>query len=321
MGASTDAFRAMLRVRMVEEAIAERYSEQRMRNPVHLCIGQEATAVGVSEMLRASDRVMSGHRSHAHYLAKGGDLPRMLAELYGRVTGCCRGRGGSQHLVDVNAGFVGAAPILATTVPIATGVAWSLKRDGLGDIAVAYFGDGATEEGCVHEALSFASLHKLPIVFVCENNGLSTHTLLGDRQPERRLSSLASAHAMPAETVDGMDVRAVAAAAATAVDRARRGDGPTFLESVTYRFVGHVGPGSEVDMGYRTQDDIDAWADPLDVEAARLAQEVQGWGEVRASMVNEIAGEIEDAFAFAEASPFPDAVELLDDVLPREASR
>jgi pyruvate dehydrogenase E1 component alpha subunit len=315
---AVDLFREMLRIRRVEEAIGRRYPEQEMRNPVHLCIGQEAPPAGVSTHLTVDDQAMSGHRSHGHYLAKGGDLRRMIAELYGKATGCCRGRGGSQHLVDESVGFKGAAPILASTLSIATGVAWALARQDQGRVSIAYFGDAAVEEGVFHESLSFASLHRLPIVYVCENNLFSVHSPLESRQPHRPIADLALAHAMRSETVDGNDVRMVSEAAGSAVQRARLGEGPTLLECLTYRFVGHVGPGAELDMGYRDQDEMDQWQarDPLVLEGMRLSREVPGWEALLVRLESEIEAEIADAFAFAASSPFPSPDEMLLDVYP-----
>jgi len=210
----TALFRDMLRIRRVEEAIADRYPKGEMRTPVHLCVGQEATPVGVSEHLRMTDKVMSGHRSHGHYLAKGGNLSAMLAEIYGRDTGCSRGKGGSQHLVDVRCGFLGSAPILASTLSIGVGVAWALKRQGTDGVVVVYFGDGATEEGVFHESVSFATLHSLPVVFVCENNLYSTHSGPSVRQPPRPIADTALAHGIPGITCDGNDVLSVSMVAA-----------------------------------------------------------------------------------------------------------
>lgn len=308
----------MLRIRRVEEAIASWYPKQQMRNPVHLCIGQEAPGVGVSASLTQSDQVMSGHRSHGHYLAKGGDLNRMVAELHGKVTGCCRGRGGSQHLVDTSVGFKGAAPILASTLSIATGVSWALARAGRGEVAVAYFGDAAVEEGVFHESLSFASLHRLPIVYVCENNLFSVHSPLAERQPSRPIADLALAHAMPGRTIDGNDVRLVTAVAGEAIARARSGEGPTLLECTTYRYVGHVGPGAELDLGYRSQQDLERWQarDPLTLESGRLAGELADWPVVEAELEVVIEGQIQHAFEYAMASPFPSPDEMLNDVYP-----
>ena len=312
------AFYEMLRIRRVEEAIAEWYPNQLMRNPVHLCIGQEAPGVAVSQHLTHADMVMSGHRSHGHYLAKGGDLGRMLAELHGRATGCCKGRGGSQHLVDESVGFKGAAPILASTLSIATGVALSLKRFREGNVVVAYFGDAATEEGVFHESLSFASLHNLPIVYVCENNLYSVHTPLEDRQPERAIADLALAHAMLGVRVDGNDVRALSSVAGEAIGKARGGMGPTLIECLTYRYVGHVGPGTELDAGYRSHAELEAWQarDPLTVESSRLSTEIEKWAEAERMLEERIQLEIAEAYAFAISSPFPAPEDAMTDIYP-----
>ena len=316
------AFFEMLRIRRVEEAIGRWYPDQQMRNPVHLCIGQEAPGVGVSAHLTVADQVMSGHRSHGHYLSKGGDLNRMIAELHGKVTGCCRGRGGSQHLVDTTVGFKGAAPILASTLSIATGVAWALARSERGDVAVAYFGDAAVEEGVFHESLSFASLHRLPIIYVCENNLFSVHSPLEDRQPPRPIADLALAHAMPGMAIDGNDVRAVTSAAGEAIARAREGQGPTLLECSTYRYVGHVGPGAELDLGYRNQQDLEFWQtrDPLTMESERLRSELSNWPVVEQELERIIEAQIQVAYEFAMDSPFPAPNEMLSDVYPGATS-
>lgn len=316
-------FYSMLRIRRVEEEIAIRYPEQKMRAPVHLCIGQEATPVGVSVNLNVSDQVLSGHRSHGHYLAKGGDLSRMLAELYGKATGCCRGRGGSQHLIDTSVGFAGAAPILGSTLSIATGVAWTQKHKGDSNVVVAYLGDAATEEGVFHESLSFASLHRLPVIFVCENNLYSVHSPLRERQPERLISTLALAHSMIGQTGNGNDVREVSTIAAAAVSRARAGEGPTLLEFETYRTVGHVGPGLELDMGYRDEKEIQDWRarDPLILEEEKLRASFSNWSQVRGAMETEIEKEISTAFEFAENSEFPPVDEMLMDTYPKKAEQ
>ena len=228
---------SMVRIRMVEEAIAAHYPEQQMRCPVHLSIGQEAASAGVCAALQPDDLAMSGHRSHAHYLGKGGDLPAMIAEIYGKATGCCQGRGGSMHLVDLKAGFVGAVPIVGSTIPIATGLAFAdrqLKRDR---VTVAFLGEAATEEGVFHESVNFASLHQLPIIFVCENNLYSVYSPMGVRQPaHREVWQLAAGHGVAAHQGDGNDPLAVYALARAAAAHARSGQGPVFLELTTYRW-------------------------------------------------------------------------------------
>jgi pyruvate dehydrogenase E1 component alpha subunit len=201
-------FETMVRIRMVEEAIAERYviQPQQMRCPVHLSIGQEAAAAGVGLALLADDLAMSGHRSHAHYLAKGGNLDAMIAEMHGRETGCCRGRGGSMHLVDLGVGFMGAVPIVGSTIPIAVGLAFAEHLKKGNRVTVAFFGEGATEVGVFHESMNFASLHQLPVVFVCENNLYSVHSTLESRQPDRPIVELATGHRVPSFEGDGNDV-------------------------------------------------------------------------------------------------------------------
>jgi pyruvate dehydrogenase E1 component alpha subunit len=314
----TVLFGGMLRIRRVEEAIATRYPEQEMRTPVHLCVGQEATPIGVSEHLSVRDKVMSGHRSHGHYLAKGGDLRAMIAEIYGRETGCSRGKGGSQHLVDLACGFLGSAPILASTLSIGVGVAWALKHQGTDEVVVVYFGDSAIEEGVFHESVSFATLHSLPVIFVCENNLYSTHSGLSVRQPARPISDMALAYGIPGITGDGNDVLAVSQIAATAVSRARMGLGPSLLVFDTYRWLEHVGPASDLNLGYRSSEELDLWKsrDPLQTQRLRCRANVADWDTVEQLLETEIADEIVDAFSFARNSPFPDVSEMLTDVFP-----
>ena len=215
----------MIRTRRVEERISERYGEQEMRCPTHLCIGQEAPASVVSMHLRKDDLVFSGHRSHGHYLSKGGDLRAMIAELYGRVTGCASGKGGSQHLIDLDCGFMGSAPILSSTISVAVGAAWAAKLDRLDQITVCYFGDGATEEGAFHEAMNFAAIKSLSVIFICENNLYSVHSDMSVRQPERRIADVGIAHGMPAIACDGNDVHDLQASLIPAIERARTGAG------------------------------------------------------------------------------------------------
>ena len=249
----------MTRIRRAEEAIVARYPEQEIRCPTHLSIGQEAVAVGVCQALSEQDVVLSGHRCHAHYLAKGGSLRRMFAELYGKATGCCGGKGGSMHLASPETGMLGASAIVAGTVPIAVGAALAAALRGSDDVSVAFFGDAGIEQGVTHESLAFAALRRLPVVFVCENNLYATLTPLSKRQVSADVWPRAVAHGLPGVSVDGNDVLAVYEAAAHAVARARAGDGPTFIEAKTYRWREHVGPNFDVELGYRTQAELDAW--------------------------------------------------------------
>ncbi len=309
----TAAFFSMLRIRRIEESIAFHYPEKEMRTPVHLCVGQEATPVGVSQSLQPKDKVLSGHRSHGHYLAKGGNLSRMIAELYGKSGGCSHGLGGSQHLIDLESGFLGSAPILSSTIAIGVGVAWALRHQGTDAVCVVYFGDAATEEGVFHEAMNFASLHSLPIIFVCENNGYSTHSSLSVRQPDRPISNLGIAHNVPAEDVDGNDVMKVRNASEIAVNRARSGGGPTLLVCETYRWLEHVGPNTDTNIGYRTEAEVDKWKlrDPLTIQRNRLIALNQDWGSIEAAGEELIRTEIRQAFEFAQTSSFPDPSQLM----------
>jgi TPP-dependent pyruvate/acetoin dehydrogenase alpha subunit len=312
--AAVRLFRDMKRIRMVEETIASRYSEQEMRCPVHLSVGQEAAAVGVCSVLRQSDQVMSGHRSHAHYLAKGGDLDAMIAEIYGRETGCCRGRGGSMHLVDRRAGFVGAVPIVGSTIPIATGLAFADKLMARDRVTVAFLGEAATEQGVFHESMNFAALHRLPLVFACENNLYSVYSHIRVRQPvDRPVFHQAAAHRVPAEQVDGNDPMAVAGASSRAVDRARGGGGPSFLELLTYRWREHCGPGFDNHIGYRTEAEYLDWRqrDPVVMFEARLSESGVLDAAAEAEHAEEVVREIQSAFAKARSAPFPSAETLM----------
>lgn len=317
-GERVGLYRAMLRIRLVEEEIVRRYSEQEMRCPTHICIGQEAPPVGVSAHLRQSDRVFSAHRSHGHYLAKGADLAAMIAELYGRETGCARGMGGSQHLVDIKAGFMGSAPILASTISVAVGAAWASARRKDDGVTVVYFGDGATEEGAFHEALNFAGVERLPIIFVCENNLYSVHTTLEARQPARAIADLAKAHGMFGAQADGNDVEAVWRLSQDAVARARDGKGPSLLEFMTYRWKEHVGPNDDDALGYRSLAEIDDWKMrcPVTVYERDLAHAGILSAAESAGLRTEIGEEIAAAFAFARGSNFPPLQALHSFVFP-----
>jgi len=316
-GLSVRLLESMVRIRMVEEAIAAHYGEQQMRCPVHLSIGQEAASAGVCAALRSDDQAMSGHRSHAHYLAKGGDLDAMIAEIYGKETGCCHGRGGSMHLVDRNAGFVGAVPIVGSTIPIATGLAFAdrqLRRDR---VTVAFLGEAATEEGVFHESANFASLHRLPIVFVCENNLYSVYSPMHVRQPaHRQVCELATGHGIESHQGDGNDPLAVHELVRAAADHARSGQGPVFLELKTYRWREHCGAGFDNHIGYRTEAEYLAWRerDPIANFEYRL-QQAGDFDELRyAQFKDRIETEIATAFAAAQRAPFPAGATLLNHV-------
>ncbi len=297
----------MLFIRLAEETIARRYAEQEMRCPVHLSVGQEAVAVGACRALRRTDKLFSTHRCHAHYLAKGGDLKAMMAEIYGKAAGCCGGRGGSMHLFDPAAGMELSVPIVGSSIPLAVGAALAARQRGRDDVAVPIVGDAAVEEGVFHESLNFARHHRLPVVVVCENNLFSIYTPLADRQPGRPLADLARAHDVPAVHGDGNDVMAVHDATAEAVDRARRGDGPTFLVFDTYRWREHCGPNYDNHLGYRTEEEFEAWRRRCPVAAARRALIADGalTEDEDGALTETLAARIDAAFAFAVEAPLP----------------
>ena len=294
--------RAMLLLRMTEEYLSEIYHQaDEIKTPMHLYTGQEAVAVGVSAALKKGDVVSPYHRSHGWYLAMGGDLPAMMAELFGKETGCCRGWGGSMHLVDVDAGVMGSSSILGGTIPHAVGCALAFQYKGQDRVAIAPCGDAAVEEGVFHESMNWAALKRLPVVFVCENNLYSTSSPLRVRQPAVDIYKRAEGYGVPGVRVDGNDVTAVYQAAVDAVSRARAGDGPSFIEAMTYRWREHVGPNYDWDLGYRSEAEGEAWMDRCPIK--RLEQ-VIGPAEV-ARMKDAIREEINEAAAFARRSAFP----------------
>ncbi len=301
-----ELFRELLRIRMIEERIAVEYQKQEMRCPTHLSIGQEAIAVGVCSHLRTEDIVFSGHRSHAHYFAKGGDVSAMIAELYGKATGCSGGFGGSQHLIDLSVNFWGSSPIVGSTIPVAVGVALAIRMKKEHRIVVSFFGDGATEEGVFFESANFAALHKLPVLFVCENNLYSTNTHIRERQPKRSIFSIASVLGFRTYQEDGNDVLKVETLAKKVISSVRQGDGPNFIEYLTYRTRSHVGPNYDAE-GYRPQAEKIYWAkrDPVTRTERYLRQRNLINNQKMKLMKQVIESGIDKAFDFAKKSPFP----------------
>ena len=258
-------YRSLYRIRRLEEEVARVYATDKIKSPVHLSIGQEAVSVGVCEALRTEDVVFGTYRGHAMYLAKGGDLNAMVAELYGRATGCTRGKGGSMHLIDPERGVMGMSAVVGTTIANAAGYAYALRCRRSDAVVASFFGDGATEEGVFAETLNFAVLKRLPILFVCENNQYAIHTHQGRRQGRPDVCGRARAHGMPADLLDGNDLFGLVGRAKEAVARVRAGEGPWFLEVATYRWREHVGPGRDYHLGYRTEAEAEPWiaADPV----------------------------------------------------------
>ncbi|MBL79122.1 MAG: acetoin dehydrogenase [Nitrosomonadaceae bacterium] len=300
-------FYSMLRIRRIEEALADRYSEQEMRCPMHLYIGQEAIAVGICAALSENDVMFSNHRAHGHYLAKGGDLNAMIAELYGRATGCCGGRGGSMHLIDLDVGFLGATPIVGGTVPLAVGAAWASSLKSTNQVSVIFFGDGCFEEGVVHESLNFSALHNLPVIFICENNEFSVYTHLNERQPKRPIHQIAKAHGLTSHAGNGNDIEEVVTIAQHAVDNARKGKGPQFIELSTHRWREHCGPDFDDHLGYRAAEEIEMGLKncPIKKFSARLSENNELSKSDIEKLEAEIREEISDAFKFALSSAKP----------------
>ncbi|SMH41695.1 thiamine pyrophosphate-dependent dehydrogenase E1 component subunit alpha [Azospirillum agricola] len=303
-------YRTLRLIRVVEEEVARVYPTDVIKSPVHLSIGQEFIAAGVCDALEPRDHVSITYRGHAAYLAKGGDLNAMIAEMYGKKTGCCEGRGGSMHLVDMKAGVIGASAVVGTSIPVATGFALAARRKRTGGVVVCFIGDGATEEGCFAESLNFAALHKLPILFVCENNGYAIHEPLAKRWATDRLCERVATYGIPARRIEDGSTVTVHDAAAEAVTAMRDGGGPAFLEILCYRWREHVGPNEDFDQGYRSAAEKAPWAERDEV--ARLAGLLPP--EDVAAIEVEITATVRAAFAFAEQSPFPVPEDLHDHV-------
>jgi acetoin:2,6-dichlorophenolindophenol oxidoreductase subunit alpha len=307
-----EMLRLMVRIRRFEERLIDLHKRNQLPGFVHLYIGEEAIAVGVCSALRPEDRITSTHRGHGHLIAKGAEVRRMMAELFGKVDGYCRGKGGSMHIMDFSLGILGTNGIVGGGIPMATGAAFADKRLGTDRVSVAFFGDGGSNQGVFFEAMNLASIWKLPVIFLCENNQYTewtpTKQLTAGTIAERGL-----AMEVPGVQIDGNDVLAVRDTAAVAVRRARAGDGPSLIECMTYRHEGH-NQGEEVFTGnYRSKDEIATWraADPIE----RFAEHLVSQGLATAADMDEIDAEeragVDEAVAFAEASPDPDPEEAL----------
>lgn len=298
-------FRQALLIRRVEERIIDLYPSDKIQSPVHLSIGQEAIAVGTCAALAPQDLVFGTYRSHAFYIAKGGDLGQMFAELYGRLDGGCKGKAGSMHLAAPEVGFMGSSAVVSSTIPHAVGAALAAKRRHTGQVMLAVMGDGALEEGVAAESLNFAALHRLPVLFLCENNGLAVHSPIATRQSFTPCG-MAGAFGIPARRIDnGMEFMHIRTGLRDEINQVRAGNGPRFVEVLTYRYREHVGPNEDFAAGYRSRAEFEDWCkrDPL-LRDRELATE----------LLSGIDAAIESAVAFAEASPVPGADELLSDV-------
>jgi TPP-dependent pyruvate/acetoin dehydrogenase alpha subunit len=313
----------MLKIRKFEERVSDLLLEEEIKCPTHLYIGQEAVAVGVCANLQRDDYVFSTHRSHGHYIAKGGDMKSLMAELYCRKTGCSKGKGGSMHIVAPEVGFMGSSSIVGGSLSLAVGTALASNIREDGRVSVTFFGDGATDEGVFHECLNFASLKKLPVIFVCENNLYSTHLRMCYRQPADNIYRKAELYMMPGVQVDGNNVMEVFQASKGAIESARNGEGPTLLEFMTYRWRAHVGPWHDLDFQFRTKEEVEYWIERCPIKRHKeflLSQGALSESE-EAQISSQIDQEIEESLTFAEESPFPDECELMEDVFRSQDNR
>ena len=307
-----ELYTIIARIRRVELKIEGLYHEDRMKTPVHLYLGQEAIAAGVCANLNKDDYVFSNHRSHGHYISKGGELRGLIAELHCKKTGCSRGRGGSMHLVDTSVGLMGSSSIVGGAIPVAVGAALASVLQKTARVTVVFFGDGGSEEGVLYESMNFAALKKLPVVFVCENNFYSVCSHQSARQVNDDISMRPKAFGLPSYKVDGANAIDVYNKAKEAVERARNGEGPSFLECRAYRWRGHAGSGDELKDQYRKPEEWEEWMarDPLkELEAALLAENTLTKVKIR-KIDGAIDREIDEAFEFAYNSPLPDKKDL-----------
>ncbi len=310
-------YTAMLRIREAEELMSDLVLAGEIKCPCHLCSGEEAIAVGVCFALRSDDYVFGNHRSHGHYLAKGGCLKALFAEVYGKETGCSHGRGGSMHLIDPESGMLGSAPIVGGTIALALGAALASKIRQDGRVAVSFFGDGASGEGALHESLNFAALKHLPILFVCENNLYATHMPLAEIRVSPEIYELGKPFRIPSFRVDGNHVLQVYRRACEAVERCRRGDGPVLLECVTYRLRGHVGPDDNIQGAHtdiRPPEEIERWRkkDPL-LRFERYLRKNRILSRPQMDALKRaVVQEVQEAYQYAVTGPYPRVEDLHD---------
>jgi len=318
-----ELYSKMVLIRAVEEAIASRYDEQKMRCPTHLSTGQEAVSAAVGMALRSDDLAVSSHRSHGHYLGKGGNIPRMIAEIYGKESGCCKGKGGSMHLIDTSVGFMGSTAIVANSIPIGAGLGLSLKLDQSDKVSCIFLGDGATEEGSFAETINFCALRELPVLFICENNLYSVYSPLSVRQPkDRPIYKMVQAMGVNSFIADGNNVFEVYKMVREAISGIRKNGGPLFLEFESYRWREHCGPNFDNHIGYRSEKEFLSWKekDPISLAEKHLLENNLIKEEDIKSILICAEKEVETAFDFAENSPFPDQKEAFKGIYAEDLS-
>jgi pyruvate dehydrogenase E1 component alpha subunit len=304
------------RIRKIENAISSSYHNKQMRCPIHLSVGQEVVASAICNFLDKNDCVVSSHRSHAHYLAKGGDLNKMMAELYGKKTGCSLGRGGSMHLIDLDVKFMGATAIVGNTIPVGVGIGESIAQAQSNNISVIFFGDGATEQGVFYESINYAAVRNIPTLFVCENNSFSVYTNMKPRQsPKRRIYKIVREFGIESKYISRLDIEGINEIKII-INNIKNHRQPFFIEIDTFRTLEHCGPSNDDHLGYRSKKEIQIANanDPLAKFEQSLLSQDSNFASKKAEKFVGIDIEIKSAFDFAEKSPFPDSVDPVLDV-------
>lgn len=304
-------YKTCLLIRQFEEKLCELYPSDKIKSPVHLSIGQEAVSAGVALAMEKGDLLSNTYRSHGTYIAKGGNLNAMMAELYGKKGGCADGKAGSMHLFDNDAGILPTSAVVGTTVPMAAGVALALKKRKSKSVVVAIFGDGSTEEGCFSETINFAKLHNLPMIFVCENNKLAIHNPIERRWASHNICKRVETYGIKAMQINSGNIEEIYTKTKESITKIRNGDGPLFIEIFTYRYKEHVGPTQDLDEQYRNKDEYESWLtkDPITTLEKKLSF------DIIQRIRREVAHEIQEAINFAESTEFPSTyVELYNNV-------
>lgn len=318
--AAIKLYKEMYRIRLFDTKASELFLEGQLAGNIHTCIGQEAVCVGACQALKPTDLIAATHRGHGHCLAKGGESKLMMAELFGKATGYCQGKGGSMHIANVDLGILGANGIVGAGIPIAVGSALASKISGTDEVTLCFFGDAASNQGTFHEALNMASAWKLPCVFLCENNLYGVSVNIHRVTSVEDIAQRAKAYNIPGTVVDGNDVFAVMAAVKVAADRARKGDGPSLVECKTYRHHGHYEGDPQV---YKSRDEIEKWKqrDPIVLLRTDIVANGMASAEEMTALENEVMQEIENAVAFSKDSPYPDASETTTEVYSSDNER
>ncbi len=305
-------YSAMLRIRKFEEKVGRQVSRGLIRTPCHLYIGQEAVAAGVCLALKRGDYVFSNHRCHGHYLARGGSMPKLMAELYGKASGCSKGKGGSMHIIAPEVYFMGSSAIVAGTIPLSVGAALACSMRNIKRVSAVFFGDGAVDEGTFYESLNFASLYKLPVIFICENNLYSSHLHISKRQANVNIHQKARMFNMDSIQIDGNNVLEVYERTKEVAKKVRNGNGPALIECLTYRWRGHVGPNLDLDKGLRNRAELEYWLKrcPIKILENTLVEKRILSMPKKKQIIKNIEREIKESIQFAATSRFPNKNEL-----------